>query len=141
MLQQEQMFLIVPCDKNLGPAIIERQDYLKIAMRDHLSDTTTYKSLSTGDIDRYSSEINKNILDWLKTYNKKLTKMERAFIREEVKSNQSPFARFNLTLKAHKLKPGQTVDQLKSRLIVSCPGSLLHGLSVWVDRKVQKVAQ
>ena len=42
-LQQQQMFLIVLCDKNLGPTIIERHDYLKIAMRDHLSDTTTYK--------------------------------------------------------------------------------------------------
>ena len=41
--------------------------------------------------------------------------MERAFIREELKANHSPFARFYLTLKAHKLKPGQTVDQLKSR--------------------------
>ena len=50
MLQQQHTFLIVPCDKNLGPAIIERHDYLKIAMRDHLSDTTTYKSLSTSEI-------------------------------------------------------------------------------------------
>ena len=141
MLQQQQTFLIIPCDKNLGPAIIEHHDYLKIAMRDHLSDTTTYNSLSTSEIDRYSSEINKNILDWLKTYNKKLTKMKCDFIREELKSNQSPFACFYLTLKAHKLKPGQTVDQLKSRPIVSCPGSLLHVLGVWVDRKLQEVAQ
>ena len=44
MLQQQQIFLIVPCDKNLGPAIIECHDYLKIAMRDHLKDMTTYKS-------------------------------------------------------------------------------------------------
>ena len=57
MLQQQQMFLIAPCDKKLGPAIIECHEYLKIAMRDHLSDTTTYKSLSTSEIDRYSSEI------------------------------------------------------------------------------------
>ena len=141
MLQQQQMFLIAPCDKNLGPAIIERHDYLNIAMRDHLSDTTTYKSLSTSEIDRYSSEINKNILDWLKTYNKKLTKMERSFIREELKSTQSPFAHFYLTLKAHKLKSGQTVDQLTSRQNVSCSGILLHGLGVWVDRKLQEVAQ
>ena len=80
MLQQQQMFLIVPCDKNLGPAIIKRHDYLKIAMRDHLSDTTTYKSLSTSEINCYSSEIKKHILEWLKTYNKKPTKMECAFI-------------------------------------------------------------
>ena len=141
MLQQQQMFLIVPCDKNLRPAIIERHDYLKIAMRDHLSDITTYKSLSTSEINRYSSEIQKHILEWLKTYNKKLTKMERAFIREELKSNQTPFACFYLTLKAHKLKPGQTVDQLKSRPIVSCPSSLLHRLGVWVDCKLKEVAK
>ena len=107
-------------------------------MRDHLSDTTTYKSLTTSEIDRYSSDITKNILGWMKTHHKTLTKMERAFLR---KSNQSPYARFYLTLKAHKLKPGQTVDHLKSRPIVSCPGSLLHGLGVWVDRKLQEVAQ
>ena len=67
--------------------------------------------------------------------------MERAFLRKELISNQSPYARFYLNLKAHKLKPGQTVDQLKSRPIVSCPGSLLHALGVWVDRMLQEVAQ
>ena len=140
-LQQQQTFLIVPCDKNLGPAIIEHHDYLKIAMQDHLSDTTTYKSLTTSEIDRYSSDITKNILGWMKTHHKTLTKMEHAFLHKKLKSNQSPYARFYLTLKAHKLKPGQTVDHLKSRPIVSCPGSLLHGLGVWVDRKLQEVAQ
>ena len=49
-LQQQDTFLIVPCDKNLGPAIIERHDYLKIAMRDHLNDTTTYKLLIPSEI-------------------------------------------------------------------------------------------
>ena len=140
-LQLQQTLLIVPCDKNLGPAIIERHNYLKIATRDHLSDTTTYKSLTTSEIDRYSWEIKKHILGWLKTHNKKLTKLERAFLRKELKSNQSPYARFYLTLKAHQLKPGQTVNQLKSRPIVSGPGSLLHGRGVWVDRKLQEVAQ
>ena len=67
--------------------------------------------------------------------------MECAFLRKKLKSNQSPYARFYLTLKVHKLKQGQTVDQLKSRPIVSCPGSLLHGLGVWVDCKLQEVAQ
>ena len=110
-------------------------------MRDHLSDTTTYKSLTTSEIDRYSSDITKNILGWMKTHHKTLTKMERAFLRKKLKSNQSPYARFYLTLKAHKLKPGQTVDHLKSRPIFSCPGSLLHGLGFWVDRKLQEVAQ
>ena len=87
-------------------------------MRDHLSDTTTYKSLTTSEIDRYPSDITKNILGWMK-HHKTLTKMERAFLRKKLKSNQSPYARFYLTLKAHKLKPGQTVDHLKNRDLVS----------------------
>ena len=141
MLQQQQTFLIVPCNKNLGPAIIECHDYLKIAMQDHLNDTTTYKSLTLIETEHYASEVRKHILAWLKTHQKILTKMERAFIWDELNSNQSPYARFYLTLKAHKLKPGQTVDNLKSRPIISCPGSLLHGLGVWVDCKLQEVAQ
>ena len=141
MLQQQQTFLIVPCDKNLGPAIIECHDYLRIAMWDHLNDTTTYKLLMSIETDCYTLEIQKHILAWLKTYNKKLTKMEHAFIQDELNSNQSPYAWFYLTPKAHKLKLGQTVNHLTSRPIVSCPGSLLHGLSVWVDRKLQEVAQ
>ena len=83
----------------------------------------------------------KSIVAWLKTHHKILPKMERAFIRGKLDSNKASYARFYLTLKAHKLKPGQTVDHLKSRPIVSCPGSLLHGLGVWVDQKLQEVAK
>ena len=140
-LQQQNIFLIVPCDKNLGPTIIERHDYLKSAMRDHLLDTKTYKLLNPSEIERFAGTIKKSILGWLKTHHKILTKMERAFIREKLDSNKAPYARFYMTLKAHKLKQGQNVDHLKSRLIVSCPGSLLHGLGIWVDRKLQDVAK
>ena len=96
MLQRQHTFLIVPRDKNLRPAIIERHDYLKIAMRDHMNDTTTYKSLTSIEIKGNALEIRKQILAWLKTQ-KKLTKMERAFIWEELTSNQSPYARFYST--------------------------------------------
>ena len=57
MLQRQQTFLIVPRDKNLGPAIIERHEYLKIAMRDDMNDTTTYKSLTSIEIKGNALEI------------------------------------------------------------------------------------
>ena len=44
-LQRQQDFLICPCDKNLGPAIIKRDDYIKIAMIDHPLDGHTYRRL------------------------------------------------------------------------------------------------
>ena len=130
-----------PMQQNLGPAINKCHDYLKIAMQDHLNDMTTYKSQTSSESNCYSSEIKKQILAWLKTNNKKPTKMERAFFREELKSNQPRYAHFYLTLKAHKLKPGQMVDHMKRSPIISCPGSLLHGLGLWVDHKLQEVGQ
>jgi hypothetical protein len=78
---------------------------------------------------------------WLKEHHKSLSRMECAFLHNGLKTNEHPFACFYLTLKAHKLKPGQGVDDLKSRPIVSCPGSLLHPLGIWVDRKLQEVAK
>ena len=65
-LQQQDTFLIVPCDKNLGPAIIECHDYLKIAMRDHLNDTTTYKLLNPSEIQWTATIVKKHIVAWLK---------------------------------------------------------------------------
>ena len=67
--------------------------------------------------------------------------MERAFLKQGLKDNKKAFAGFYLTLKSHKLKPGQNVTHLKSRPIVSCPGSLLHPLGVWTDRKLQALAK
>ena len=60
-LQQQQTFLIIPCDTNLGPAIIKCHNYLRIAMRDHLQDTTTYKTFSQGEHEHYASETHKKI--------------------------------------------------------------------------------
>ena len=67
--------------------------------------------------------------------------MERAFLKQVLESNKKTCAGFYLTLKAHKLKPGQNVTHLKSRPIVACPGSLLHPLVIWIDRKLQTLAK
>jgi hypothetical protein len=36
-LQAREDLMIVHCDKNLGPAVIERDTYIRTAFRDHLS--------------------------------------------------------------------------------------------------------
>ena len=114
LLQRQQDFLICPCDKNLELAIIERHDYIKIAMRDHLLDGRTYQQLSDADCTNHKQCLEHEIKSWIKTYNKTLTKMERAFLKQGLEQNQKVFAGFYLTLKAHKLKPGQNVTHLKS---------------------------
>jgi hypothetical protein len=139
-LQQQQDFLIVPCDKNLGPAIIQTEDYMRIAFRDHLSDRNTYRRLKPNEVAIIPVQLTNAVEAWMKEHKQWLSKMERKFIKKELEENKNPFARFYLTLKAHKLKQGQNVQHLKSRPIVSCPGSLLHPLGLWIDRQLQPVA-
>ena len=67
--------------------------------------------------------------------------MECTFLKQGLEHNKKAFAGFYLTLKAHKLKPGQNVTHLKSQPIVACPGSLLHPLGIWTDRKLQTLAK
>ena len=141
LLQRQQDFLVCPCDKNLGPAIIERDDYIKIAMKDHLLDGQTYRRLSNTDCANNKKCLEQELKSWMKTYNKTLTKMERAFLKQGLENNKKAFAGFYLTLKAHKLNPGQNVTHLKSQPIVACPGSLLHPLGIWINRKLQTLAK
>ena len=105
--QRQQEILICPCDKNLGPAIIERDDYIRITMRDHLLDGGTYRRLSEADCNNHKQCLIQENKSWLKQYNKTLTKMERAFLKQGLDQNKRAFAGFYLTLKAHKLKSGQ----------------------------------
>lgn len=140
-LQQQPDFLIVPCDKNLGPSIIQIEDYLDIAFRDHLNDTTTYQMLTPTQVAISNTQIENSVKVWLDKNKKILSAMEKKFLRNGLAENDTAFGRFYLTLKAHKLKAGQGLNELKSRPIVSCPGSLLHPLGVWVDRKLQQLAQ
>ena len=74
-------------------------------------------------------------------YHKNITKMECAFLKQGLKNNIKAFAGFYLTLKDQKLKPGKNVTHLKSRPIIACPGSLLHPLGIWTDRKLQTLAK
>ena len=77
----------------------------------------------------------------VKKIQQKVDKNGTCFHPGGTKIEPVPYTCFYLTLKAHKLKLGQTVDHLKSCPIISCPGSLLHGLGVWVDRKLQEVTK
>ena len=99
-------------------------------MRDHLLDGRTYRRLSDANCINHKQCLEHEIKSWIKRYNKTLTKMEHAFLKQGLEQNKKAFAGFYLTLKAHKLKPGQNVTHLKSRPIVTCPGSLLHPLGI-----------
>jgi hypothetical protein len=133
-LRSQTDFIVANCDKNLGPAIIERDKYVALAIRDHLSDATTYKRLLPDEA-AAAIATNKSLLkDWLSAHSVELSVQEWGFVHYHSNSVLDPLPYFYLLMKIHK-------EPLKTRPIVSFSGSLFHALGVWVDTHLQVVAK
>jgi hypothetical protein len=129
-LMNRQDLKVVLTDKNLGPAILTRQQYIDLCL-DHLMDTTTYIQKKAP-----AQAITKMVQSTLRSFYKKLfhqyclhpdwnsTKIIK-FELEEKKLNK-----FYGLAKIHKPK-------LCIRPIVSNAASILQGLSKWLDYKLR----
>ena len=73
-------------------------------------------------------------IQWKHKYQDDITPSQRKFLTAHLDECEDPFPTFYLTIKIHK-------TPWKTRPIVSCSGSLLYALGVWVDRKLQIVAK
>jgi hypothetical protein len=134
MLRKAKQFIISPTDKNLGPAIMERSQYIQRCFQDHLTNKSTYQRLSTDEatILRYNS---RGAI--IKTVSKKKPKVLNH--AETTYFNRSfsavPIRRppqFYILPKVHK-------TPWKTRPVVSCVGSFNEIASKWLDYKLSKV--
>ena len=62
--------MVVQCDKNLGPAIIEKEKYLNLAFSNHFNDTSTYKRLTPDEATYEKKKIQEKLEKWLKKLKK-----------------------------------------------------------------------
>jgi hypothetical protein len=86
ILCQSEWWIVVPTDKNLGPAIMDRTKYIFLIYRDHLSDESTCRRLSEQDayaaIADVRSKIQKLLVDEQSAFsNKDLTFLQRSLAR------------------------------------------------------------
>jgi hypothetical protein len=107
-------------------------DYIKMVYRDHLNDTVTYTFVPESAVPAAVARIKRELLTWIKDWKEILTKHEAGKLRKLSRENEDPFPVLYVTLKAHK-------TPLKTRPINSCNGSLLFGLGIWVDEKIQAI--
>ncbi|MGL5935090.1 MAG: hypothetical protein ACRCZI_05660, partial [Cetobacterium sp.] len=132
MMEHNEDFIILPSDKNLGPAIMERKTYKRRCIKDHLSDEGTYRRLSQNEAAEHLQTAHASFYSLIQRNRKILPKSEYTFfLRAFEQSRRIP--QFYCTPKVHK-KPNW-----KTRPIVSCINSRMGDLSKWVDVQLQKV--
>ena len=133
-LRSQSQLLVVNCNKNLGPAVIEREEYIRMAFRDHFSDRRTYEFIPPDQVDVEKRRLLGLLENWMHEYKKHIKRSEMQYIRRAKDECTDYFPYFYLLMKVHK-------TPLKSRPIVSCSGSLFYAIGVWIDDKLQSVAK
>jgi hypothetical protein len=100
-LRNQDTFLIVQFDKNLGPAVIENTEYTRMALA-HLTNTSTYRRLSPLESRMYSGKFQQTIVQWIQTHQAAASKNETKYLRGSLSQCSNPFGAFYLVMKVHK---------------------------------------
>ncbi len=132
-LKTNKDFVIFPTDKNLGPAIMERDRYIAMAFNEHLNDVSAYRRIDATTALRLLQLARENISKIIRKL-KYLGKGSDAKFLERSCEVSDPYAYFYLLAKVHK-------TPLKTRPIVSTANSLLRGLGIWVDYYLQMLCK
>ena len=128
-LRQDHRFIVVPSDKNLGPAILERDTYKRRCLQDHLLDSTTYHQLSTDEATKAITAATDSMKELIESYKDQLPNNELVYFRRCFELEHR-IPQFYITPKVHK-------SPWKTRPIVSTVNSPLGYLSKWIDRQLQ----
>jgi hypothetical protein len=132
-LRTQDDFVIASCDKNLGPCILEKSQYID-RVRGLLSNRDAYLRLSEAEAHLRVGTLRNALHNWITEYKQQLSKNEFAFLSRHFKNCQHPFGAFYILLKIHK-------TPIAARPVVSFSGSLMHALATWCDNKLQPIAQ
>jgi hypothetical protein len=132
-LKDSPDFIIFPTDKNLGPAILERSEYINRALKDHLENPQVYRQIPEPEATTAIAALTHTVESFIDNNNKSFTKLDQTYLYRSL-DVEDPFPHFYITAKVHK-------TPWKTRPIVSTSGSILHGLGKWVDRRLQPVCR
>ena len=133
-LRHHPDFIVVESNKNLGPVIIERAEYIEMVLKNHLL-TETYRRLGPGELYFKEQVVRKHIRTNIELgkRNKSLSEEEITYFERALKCC-SRVPQFFILVKIHK-------SPLESRPVTGSGGSLLWALSKWVDQKLQPLVR
>lgn len=130
-LSSDRRFVIVPTDKNLGPAIMDRSIYIERAILDHLGNSQAYERLHPPLALQIQADTKKEIMTLVHHFHHSLTTAEKTWFDRNAKlPSRTP--QFYIMPKVHK-------TPLTTRPVVSCVGSFLEATSKWLDYQLGRL--
>ena len=133
-LQNNNDFITLMADKNLGPCIIERKSYIDNILDEHLTNGNTYKILQETEATQKLEKIKDNLIKILRKFNTNLNKDEKNYFRRIlIEEHRTP--QFYGMPKVHKAKNERQTTPY--RPVVSQCGSLSAAISTFIDHKLQ----
>ena len=141
--KDNDLYIVVQGDKNLGPCILDRKYYILRGCTEHLSNTSNYRQLSRAQADALQRGLMYRFWSWFNKYSPPtehqppkdwvcFSDAEVTFLGRAGRRNPDKIARFRMTAKVHK-------DPWKCRPIVCCAGTVINDVSKWLDYWLQKL--
>ena len=130
-LQNNNKFIVVEADKNMGVTIWDRNKYIKQVIDEHLNNKQVYQNI-TGEIQSTIHDISQLFDHFLERFGDFLPKNIRTFIRRSKQIQGDRVALFRATAKVHK-------NPVQLRPIVAKCGTAIEAISKWLDCEFQKL--
>ena len=140
LLQQlcsSRQFIIVPTDKNLGPAIMNRDTYKTRALQDHLLDASSYRRLSPTEAQALCLQTRQDLLSLVRQHKDTMSPADKSYFKRGFAIQNRRTPQFRIMPKVHK-KVLPTMP-IPTRPIVSCTGSTVKHMSTYLDDQLQRV--
>ena len=123
-------FIILPSDKNLGPAIMNRQDYMQKVLTEHLL-TKAYRHVPPSEATEYLRKTKNSLLSLYRSQKATVSKAEQQYFeRSFTEIHRNPM--FYIIPKVQK-------EPIKYRPVVSCINSFNAIFSKWLDFQMKRL--
>jgi hypothetical protein len=129
-LKHSQDFIILPTDKNLGPAILNRKDYITQVLSEHFL-TNSYQNLPAESANQRMTDTKQLLKNLFYTYKNQLSQPEITYFERSFKVlHHTPI--FYGMPKIHK-------NPMLLHPVVSCINSFSSVFSNWLDFRMKEL--